>query len=182
MTLLRQWNRTVNLVSRGDESVIWERHILDSLQLIPLILPRTSRGIDLGSGGGFPGLVLAIETGIPFDLIESDHRKCAFLREAARVTQAPVQVHASRIETARVEPAPLITARALAPLGKLLTLTEPHLATAGYCLFLKGANAANELTDAASEWHMKIESVPSHTAPDAVVLRVSEITRVKSPD
>ncbi|MDR3536643.1 MAG: 16S rRNA (guanine(527)-N(7))-methyltransferase RsmG [Acetobacteraceae bacterium] len=181
LELLVRWNRSVNLVSRADEPVLWERHILDSLQLVPLIPPDATRAIDLGSGAGFPGLVLAIETGLPFDLIESDQRKAAFLREAARITGASVQVHASRIESCHVMPAPLITARALAPLPKLLALAEPHLAPGGCCLFLKGANANIELTAATSEWHMRVESVPSRTAPDAVILRVSEIARVRSP-
>ncbi len=178
--LLLRWNRSVNLVSRADEPVLWERHILDSLQLVPLIPPNTSRAIDLGSGAGFPGLVLAIETGLPFDLIEADQRKAGFLREAARITGATVQVHANRIETCHVTPAPLITARALAPLPKLLSLAEPLLAPNGLVLFLKGANAYIELTAATSEWHMRVESVPSRTAPVAVILRVSEISRVRT--
>lgn len=180
LELLRRWNRSVNLVSRADESVLWERHVLDSLQLAPLIPPGVERAIDLGSGAGFPGLVLAIETGIRFDLIEADQRKAAFLREAARVAGATVQVHACRIEACRIPPAPLVTARALAPLPKLLGLAAPLLSGGGICLFLKGANANIELTAAAAEWHMRVESVPSRTAADAVILRVSEIARVKS--
>jgi 16S rRNA (guanine527-N7)-methyltransferase len=178
--LLLRWNRSVNLISRSDEAVLWDRHVADSLQLAPLIPSGTPRAIDLGSGGGFPGLVLAIETGIPFDLIESDHRKAAFLREAARMTDAPATVHAVRIEACTLPPAPLITARALAPLPKLLGLAAPLLEPDGICLFLKGANANSELTATAAEWHMRVMSVPSRTAADAVVLRVSEITRATS--
>ena len=97
-SLLIRWNRTVNLVSRRDEPMLWQRHIANSLQLIPLMQPRPASAIDLGSGGGFPGMILALVTGIPFELVEADQRKAAFLCEAARITQAPVRVHATRIE------------------------------------------------------------------------------------
>lgn len=176
--LLLRWNRTVNLVARGDELDLWPRHIADSLQLVPLIPPKVERAIDLGSGGGFPGLVLAIVTGIRFDLVESDQRKAAFLREAIRATGAPAVVHAARVESLRLPPAPLVTARALAPLPRLLALAGPLLAPAGLCLFLKGSNAASELTAAGTEWHMQMTSVPSRTAPDACILRISDIARV----
>jgi 16S rRNA (guanine527-N7)-methyltransferase len=177
-TLLLRWNRAVNLISRRDEADLWPRHIADSLQLIPLIPPDIRRGIDLGSGAGFPGLVLSIATGIPFDLIEADLRKAAFLREATRITGAPVTVYPVRAEVAVVPPAPLVTARALAPLPDLLNLAARFLAVGGTCIFLKGANAASELTAAAAEWHMQIERVPSQTAPDACILRISDIARV----
>ncbi len=178
--LLRRWNRTVNLVSAKDEPLLWDRHIGDSLQLIPLMVPRPSRAIDLGSGAGFPGLILAIATGVPFDLIEADKRKAAFLREAARITEAPVEVHAARIEATRIAPAPLITARALAPLPRLLSLAAPLLAPGGSCLFLKGANAQAELTHAATQWHMQVQRVPSRTTPGACILRISHLSRVTS--
>ena len=99
-SLLLRWNRTVNLVCSRDEHRLRERHIADSLQLFRLMQPLPARAIDLGSGGGFPGLILALATGVPFDLIEADQRKAAFLREAARVTGAPVRIHATRIESA----------------------------------------------------------------------------------
>ena len=173
--LLLRWNRTVNLIARSDELNLWGRHIADSLQLIPYLPPFPARAIDLGSGGGFPGLILAIATGIPFDLIESDQRKCIFLREAARVTGAPATVHPMRIEAANIAPASLITARALASLPNLLTLAAPLLVENGVCLFLKGANADAELTAATTGWHMRVERFPSRTAPSANILRISEI-------
>ena len=176
--LLLRWNRTVNLISRRDEPDLWPRHIADSLQLVPLIPPGARRGIDLGSGAGFPGLILSIATGIPFDLIEADLRKAAFLREAARITGAPVAIHPVRAEAATLPRALLVTARALAPLPDLLGLASPFLAASGTCLFLKGANAASELTAAASEWHMHVERIPSQTATDACILRISDIARV----
>src|SRR3954471_11954991 len=109
--LLARWTRRISLISRGDEGQIWERHVQDSLRLVKLIPAGTERGIDLGSGAGLPGLVLAVATGIPFDLLESDRRKASFLLEAQRLTRAPVRVHAERIEHASVEPAALVTAR-----------------------------------------------------------------------
>ena len=179
--LLLRWNRTLNLVARRDEPVLWQRHIADSLQLAERMVPRAERAIDLGSGAGFPGLVLAIATQVPFDLIEADQRKAAFLREAARATGAPVHVHAVRIETASLPPAPLVTARAVAPLAKLLALAAPLLAPGGACLFLKGAGVEAELTRAAAEWHMQVERIPSRTAPGASILRITELTRVLRP-
>ena len=176
--LLLRWNCTINLIAPNDEAALWDRHIADSLQLAPLMVPRPHRAIDLGSGAGFPGLVLAITTGVPFDLIEADKRKAAFLREAARVTGAPVRIHATRIEAARVQPAPLITARALAPLPRLVTLAAPLLTSDGVCLFLKGSSAQAELTQTVARWHMQVESVPSRTAPDACILRISHLSRV----
>jgi 16S rRNA (guanine527-N7)-methyltransferase len=180
--LLLRWNRTVNLIARNDEQRLWERHIADSLQLAALMQPVPNRAIDLGSGAGFPGLVLAIATGVPFDLIEADQRKAAFLREAARITGAVVQVHATRIEAAQIIPAPLMTARALAPFPKLLDLAAPLLAPGGVCLFQKGANVQTELTEAASQWHMQVEILPSQTAPEACILRISDLSRVAPPN
>src|SRR5271166_4842556 len=180
-TLLLHWNRTVNLVSAHDAPRIWDRHIADSLQLAPLMDALPSRAIDLGSGAGFPGLILALATGVPFDLIEADQRKAAFLREAARITRAPVCIHVVRIESADLEPAPLVTARALAPLPKLLQLAAPLLAPGGHCLFLKGDSAQAELTHAAAQWHMQVERIVSRTAPDACVLRISDLRRVIPP-
>ena len=178
VVLLLRWNRTINLVSRRDESAIWERHIADSLQLVPLLPPGTGRAIDLGSGGGFPGLILAHATGVSFDLIEADQRKAAFLREAARLLRAPVRVHAARVEDTSVPPAPVVTARAFARLPRLLDLAAPKLAAGGAGLFLKGVTSPAELTDARREWHMRIEQNPSRTATGAVIYKISELRRV----
>jgi 16S rRNA (guanine527-N7)-methyltransferase len=182
VALLLRWNRTVNLIARRDEQRLWERHIADSLQLAALMQPAPERAIDLGSGAGFPGLVLAIATHVHFDLIEADQRKAAFLQEAARITGSSAQVHATRIETTQLIPAPLITARALAPLPKLLDLAAPLLATGGICLFPKGANVQAELTEAASQWHMQVKILPSQTAPEACILRISDLSRVAPPN
>ena len=178
LDLLLRWNRTINLISRRDEAVAWERHIEDALALLPLLPDDFSHAIDFGSGAGLPGLVLAIAGGKPFHLVEADHRKAAFLREAIRATGAPATVHAARIETLSLPPAPLITARALAPLPRLLQWAAPLLAPGGVCLFPKGRNAADELTAASAQWHMRVERFASPTDPDATILRISEISRV----
>jgi 16S rRNA (guanine527-N7)-methyltransferase len=177
--LLLRWQRTIHLISQHDVAQVWTRHIADSLQLLPLIPPGTDRGIDLGSGAGLPGLVLAIATGIPFDLVEADHRKAAFLREAARLTAAPATVHATRIEAAALPRAPVITARALAPLATLLRWAFPLLAPGGACLFPKGRGVEDELTAAAAQWHMLVFRTPSRTDPSATILRISEIGPVQ---
>ena len=176
--LLLRWNRTINLISRRDEPDIWARHVSDSLQLLPLLPEGLPRAIDLGSGAGFPGLVLSIATNVPFDLIEADQRKAAFLREAARETGALALVHASRIEAAQVIPAQLVTARALAPLSTLVELAVPFLAKDGICLFPKGRETEAELTEAARGWTMRVDRFTSRVDRSGVILRISEVARV----
>lgn len=178
VALVLAWNRTINLIGKQDAAQIRARHLDDSLALLPHLPEGFGRAIDLGSGGGFPGLVLAIATGRPFDLVESDQRKAAFLREAARVTGAPATVHAARIEAVRLAPAPLVTARALAPLATLLGWAAPLLAPGGVCVFPKGRTAEEELTQAREQWHMRVEQWSNPLAPDARILRLSEISRV----
>jgi 16S rRNA (guanine527-N7)-methyltransferase len=173
--LVEKWSPKINLVSKADLAHIWERHIQDSLRLLPFIPGNVSRAIDLGSGAGFPGLVLCIATGIPFELVESDGRKAAFLTEAARQTGAPAKIHNTRIEAAALEPAALITARALAPLDKLLGLAAPHLAPGGICLFPKGPAAGDELTLAAPLWHMIAEHITDPTWGGLCILKVSQL-------
>ncbi len=178
--LLTRWNGRINLVASRDVPHLWDRHIIDSLQLRPL-MEGTDGGpaIDLGSGAGFPGLVLAIVTDRPFHLVDSDRRKCLFLREVARVTHADVTVHHARIETLSLPPSRLITARALAPLPLLLEWAAPLLAPEGRCLFLKGRHHADELTAAARQWHMRVKQVASRTDPAAAILIISEVRRVE---
>jgi 16S rRNA (guanine527-N7)-methyltransferase len=170
--LLLRWNKTLNLIAPRDEGVMWQRHIDDSLQLVPLLPARAARGVDLGSGGGFPGLVLSIATGVRFDLIEADRRKAAFLRSAVLETGAPAVVHACRIEVADVSPAPVVTARALAPLARLLPLAARFLADDGACLLLKGAQVDRELADAQRGRRLSVRRVPSRTSPEGVILVV----------
>jgi 16S rRNA (guanine527-N7)-methyltransferase len=174
--LLIRWNERINLVSPRDIAVLWPRHIDDSRQLTALMPSEPiGRAVDLGSGAGFPGLVLAIIHGIHFDLIESDARKATFLREAARETEATVTVHNARIDTVRLSPVRLVTARALAPLDKLLGWAAPFLAEDGFCLFPKGRTTQEELTRAARRWHMRVERVASRTDGTGTILKISEV-------
>ncbi len=180
-SLLERWNQRINLVSPKDLAQLWPRHIEDSLQLADDMPPGVPF-VDLGSGGGFPGLILAIATGNPVTLVESDQRKASFLREAARSTGADATVVAKRIEEAKIAPAGIVTARALAPLPLLLDWATRFLRPDGLCLFLKGRNAEDELTAAGAEWHMTVSRRPSRSSSDGVILRLSEIRRVKEPD
>jgi 16S rRNA (guanine527-N7)-methyltransferase len=175
--LLLRWNVTLNLIAPGDAAVVWDRHIADSLQLTRLIPPGIERAVDLGSGGGFPGLVLAIATGVHFDLIESDRRKAAFLRTAVLETGAPVTVHNRRIEDASVPAAALVTARALAPLPRLLPLAARFLAADGICLFLKGTTVGDELAAVEKDWAFTAARIKSETSSEGVVLRISLLRR-----
>jgi 16S rRNA (guanine(527)-N(7))-methyltransferase RsmG len=175
--VLLRWNARINLISRGDESRVFERHISDALQLRQLIPARLQRAIDLGSGAGFPGLVLAITTGVHFDLIEADRRKATFLREAIRITNASATVYCVRVEHMSALPANLITARAFASLSRTLDLAHRFLAPGGVLLLPKGKSAEQELTEASARWNMTIEKFPSKTDPGATILRLSEVTR-----
>ncbi len=175
--LVAKWSPKINLVAKGDLPNLWERHIQDSLELAQYIPHGVTRAIDLGSGAGFPGMVLAIATGIAFTLIESDTRKAAFLLEAARATAAPVKVLNTRIETAQTEPAMLVTARALAPLDKLLGLAALHLAEDGVCLFPKGPGCEDELTAAKPFWHMEVERFAA--PPEGAAKCILKVSRLR---
>jgi 16S rRNA (guanine527-N7)-methyltransferase len=181
--LLIKWQDKINLVSASTLPDLWRRHILDSGQLFRH-LPDTTRVVaDLGSGAGFPGLVLAA-MGVPeVHLLESDTRKCAFMREAARVMGVSVTIHPARIERISPFPADVVTSRALASLSDLISYAEPFLSPPGEggktaeCLFLKGRLAEDELTLASKEWNMTIERLSSLSDPDGLILRLSEVTR-----
>lgn len=176
--LLLRWNTRINLVADRDAEAVRTRHIADSLQLLPLLPAGDGPVGDLGSGGGFPGLVLAIASRRPFHLVESDRRKAAFLTEAAaRLGLTHVQVHATRIDAARLPPLAALTARALAPLADLLPHAARLLAPGGVALFPKGRTAEDELTAALRHWTLQVERFESRTAPDATLLRLSEIRR-----
>lgn len=175
--LLLEWTRRINLVAERDAAVIEQRHIADSLQLLPL-LPAAGAVADLGSGAGFPGLVLALATERPIHLVESDRRKAAFLLEACRALDLPhVRVHPVRIEAVPLTGMAAVTARALAPLRQLLPHAIRLLAPGGVAIFPKGRSAEVELTDAARDWTMRIERFLSRTDPDATILRLSDIRR-----
>lgn len=176
MALLQRWNTRINLVAAGDDAALWQRHILDSLQLQPLLPPGHGPIIDLGSGAGFPGLVLALTSARATHLVESDRRKAAFLIEAARVLELGwVRVHPTRIEATELPWADVVSARALAPLPDLLRHAHRILAPGGVALFPKGRSAEQELTAAARHWNMRVERFPSRTDPHSLILRISEI-------
>lgn len=173
---LVKWQTALNLVSRASLDDLWRRHMLDSAQIVRH-LPPDGQIADLGSGAGFPGLVISLLTGRPVGLIESDTRKCAFLREVARLTRAPVEIVNTRIDAyAEKNSVDIVVARALAPLA---TLCEMAVSMgAGTCVFLKGAKWREELTATQKDWKMETEIFDSQTAPDARVLRLRQLRRL----
>ena len=177
---LRRWQAIKNLVGPATLDRIWDRHIVDSLQLLDLA-PDAGTWLDLGAGAGFPGLVLAIagaERGLQVHLVESNSRKCAFLRHIARLTGAPAKVHEARLETQVpdfVGKADVVSARALASLTMLLDWTEPLLKAGTMGLFPKGRDAEIELTEARKKWTFEAEILPSLTDPEARILRITSI-------
>lgn len=176
--LLLKWQKTINLVARDSLADLWRRHMLDSAALWPLIPPGSQILVDLGSGAGFPGLVLAI-LGVPeVHLVESDARKCAFLGEAARLF-APglVKIHRGRIESIDPIPADVVTARALSSLDELLDYAQRFLRPAGVCLFPKGARAEDELTLAGQRWTMTAERFPNPADSSGILFRIKELHR-----
>lgn len=178
--LFLRWQRAVQLVANSTLAQLWTRHIADSLQLLDLA-PNAKVWADLGSGGGFPGLVVAIalkeKSGAKVHLIESDQRKAAFLREAARTLDLPAMIHVKRIEEVPSETLPgleIVTARALAPMPELLELAHPFLKDGAKGLFMKGANVDNELTDATKSWSIKSTIVPSKTDREGRIVVVEQ--------
>jgi 16S rRNA (guanine527-N7)-methyltransferase len=182
VTLLLKWQATTNLVAPSTLSRVWTRHVADSLQLLTLA-PEARIWLDLGSGGGFPGVVLACalaeRSGARVHLVESNGKKAAFLREAARALTLPALVHAARIKDVvhrLTEPVDIVTARALAPLADLLAYAEPVLKKGAQGLFPKGQDVEAELTEASKYWRINTTLAPSLTSADAriVVVRRAE--------
>jgi len=183
IALFLQWQATTNLVAPSTLPELWTRHIADSLQLLALA-PAAKVWIDLGSGGGFPGLVLACALadtdGARIHLVESNQKKAAFLREAVRALSLPVQVHAQRIEAfapAFTGKADVVTARALAPLPRLLADAYPLLKNGARGLFPKGQDVGSELTEAAKYWTIQYELAPSKTSPGSHILIVHSLEK-----
>ena len=172
LTLLEKWQRRINLVSKSTLADAWQRHILDSGQLAAYYPPQTRQILDVGSGAGFPGLVLAIMGGVTVDLVESDQRKAVFLSTIIRELGLPAKVHNQRIETMPNLCPDVITARALAPVPKLLNLIETQLHSDGVCLFLKGASVEDELTNLQSYSTMVATTYPSLSGANGVVLEL----------
>lgn len=181
LALLRKWNPKINLVSANTLAEAETRHICDSAQITSFI-PKTARNlVDLGSGGGFPGIVIAIMAkeqlpDLSVTLVESDQRKASFLRTVLRETRTQAQVHAKRIEDIDPQAADVLTARALAPLKSLCGFAQRHLATGGVALFPKGKTWGKEVEEAQAEWSFQCVSHKSITDPTAVVLELRDLS------
>ena len=180
LAVLEKWSTKINLVGRGSLDDPWRRHILDSAQLGPL-LPSGTRSIaDMGSGAGFPGLVLALMDlpgGPDVHLIESNQRKCAFLNEVNRATGAGAVIHHCRIENLANLSVDVATARGVAPLTKLLQFAVPILKKDGKCFFLKGKKWQDELTKAKKDWNMEESYFPSLSNSSGMVLKLEALSR-----
>ncbi|MDW4498071.1 16S rRNA (guanine(527)-N(7))-methyltransferase RsmG [Sulfitobacter sp. D35] len=179
---VEKWTPRINLVSKSDAAHLWTRHIADSMQLFHL-QSRAKLWCDIGSGGGFPGLVLAIMAaeGDPARetvLIESDQRKCAFLRTVARELSLKVRVIADRIENVAPVGADVVSARALSDLDQLLGYAKRHLGPQGTALFPKGRRWQQEVEAARAHWTFDLVTHPSRTDPDAAILEVRTLERV----
>lgn len=181
--LLRKWNRAINLVAPGSLEHLWPRHIWDSAQIFAHRPESCRNWLDLGSGGGFPGLIVAILADeaapeLKVELVDSDQRKCTFLRTAAQTLDLDLTVTCARVEALAPRGADVVSARALAPLDQLLGLALPHLGPGGICLFLKGAAIEAEATLARQHYRFDLELFPSHTDGTGVIARIANLAHV----
>lgn len=181
---LRRWSPKINLVAPSTLETAWNRHIVDSAQLWPLTPPQASCWLDLGSGGGFPGLVIAVlarelKPELHVVMVDSDQRKCVFLSEMVRRLGLSSSVHRARVEALTLQQADVVSARALAPLDRLLALSTPHAASDAVHLYLKGRNSADELTQARRSWSMDVREHASLTDPDGVILEVRNVRSIE---
>ncbi len=182
-TLLRKWTLRINLIAKSTLDVLWTRHFVDSAQVHRLAPHPVSHWADLGAGGGFPGLVVAImamDSGSPsrVTLVESDARKCAFLRTVIRETGAPATVINDRVENIPPLEAEVVSARALADLGRLLAFASRHLKPTGTAVFPKGETWRAELEAAQSTWNFDYQVAKSETEQGPVILTVTGVARV----
>ena len=183
--LLETWQKKLNLVSSSSIPEAWNRHFVDSYQLISYLPPEPLTLLDIGSGAGFPGLVLAIvrQQSLAVTLVESDFKKCIFLENVSRETKTPVTILNSRIE--RIEKSmkgDIITARGLAPLTQLLEYAFPLMKEKSICLFLKGKDALKEIEKAQKNWNFGLEIYPSLTDSQGRILKVEHLRKVVSND
>lgn len=181
--LLLKWNPAINLISRSTEQDVWGRHIQDSLQLLQIAPVKPRIWMDLGSGGGLPGIVVAavLAETVPdcaVHLVEADSRKATFLREASRQLSISTVVHGERIEKLAPLTADVVSARALASLPTLFDLSYSHLAPGGISLFLKGESWPDEVKDAQKEWNFAFTPHKSLTAKGSAIIEVRELTHV----
>jgi len=181
--LLKKWNPAINLVAKSTLDQAWTRHFLDSAQVFGLAPKGARHWADLGSGGGFPGMVIAILAAerapdMAVTLVESDQRKATFLQSVAREVGVDASVIAERIEVVPPLGAGVLSARALAPLTALLGFAERHLAEGGAALFQKGAQHDAEIAEALASWRFKVQKTPSKTDTNAVTLSIGGLARV----
>jgi 16S rRNA (guanine527-N7)-methyltransferase len=181
--LLEKWTLKINLISRSTIPFIWSRHIRDSLQVYRAGPEAFDSWVDLGSGGGLPGVVVAILAAESpaqkmVRLVESDGRKAAFLRTALRETAVPGSVICERIEALAPQGADVLSARALADLNTLLGFAARHLSPSGVALFSKGATWEKEVEEARREWSFSCEALESETEKGSVILKIGDIARV----
>lgn len=181
--LVRKWTPRINLVSKNSLDAIWQRHILDSAQVFALAPKGVKHWVDLGSGGGFPGLVVAtlakdLVQESAFTLIESDQRKAVFLRTAIRELDLSAKVITTRIETTSPQSADVVSARALSDLATLLSYFQRHAGPLATGLFMKGRTWKKEVEDARHQWSFLVEPIRSTTETEAVVLKIKEVARV----
>lgn len=175
-TLLLKWQAHINLVSFSTLPILWERHFLDSAQLFPLIKKKGASLVDLGSGAGFPGAILAILGCSNVGLIERDQRKCSFLRTVSRETKTPFIVFEGSIENYKNK-ADYVTSRALAPLKDLLKLAYPLLQETTVCLFLKGKETEEEIYQAEREWEMTATKKSSTISPEGMIIILENVRK-----
>lgn len=177
--LLADWNQRLNLVSAASLADFWTRHAFDSAQLKALA-PEARVWVDIGAGAGFPGLVLAIllkgMPGARVHLVESLAKKCRFLETVAETLDLPATIHNARAESLSLQ-ADVVTARAVAPLERLLGYAQPHLAQGAIGLFPKGRNAEAEIAAARRRWRFDVSVIPSRSDPDGRILRVEHLAR-----
>jgi len=183
VALLRKWTGRINLVSKASLNELWKRHIIDSAQIFMLSDATEGHWVDIGTGGGFPGVVVAIlarndAPRLRFTLVESDVRKSVFLRTVSQNLQLNADVQPKRIEHIAPLNADILSARALAPLSRLLEYAQRHLSAHGTALFPKGASYRHEIREALENWRFRRDEYPSRTEPSAVILKLGDIRRV----
>lgn len=180
VNLLTYWNKSINLVQKDTVPEFWERHAYDSAQLFPYVPDTAKRFIDLGAGAGFPGLALAIfirgRDGAHVDLVESNGKKCTFLRTAIRELGVPASVRQGRAESIPAEPYDVVSARAFAPLPKLLDYAAPFWGVNTQGLFLKGRTASGEINQAKQGYDFNAVSHPSVTDTEGALVVVTDLT------
>jgi len=179
LDLTLKWTKKINLIASSTHQTAWERHIVDSAQIFQYA-PPFGKWTDIGSGGGFPGIVTAIiaaehNTDARFSLIESDLRKCTFLRTAIREMHLNATVIPSRIETAPPQDADVVSARALADVAHLLPFANRHLRSDGTAVFMKGRSHAEEISAAKANWRFDLRSYPSITDPTSRIILLKDI-------